>query len=112
MKIEGLDKLLQQFENLKGLDRQSVALAGAEKLLVGAQKRAPVKTGALRANADAKIAGEGAEVNFYQEYAFYQEYGTSKMPGRFYIRRTVEEDGNEIVRVMKDKLEEEVKKAL
>lgn len=107
--IEGLDKLLEQFENLKDLDTVKIAEIGAYVLMAESQKIAPYKTGYLSQHVDVKPMGKGAVMTYYAEYAYYQEFGTSKYAGKPYVRPTIDEHGVEIVSKMKDEVDKQIK---
>ena len=106
---ESLNKLTSQFANLKDIDTVKVALAGGYVLLKGSQEKAPVDKGMLRANSEVVPAGEGAEMRFNQEYAVYQEFGTSRMQANPYVRPTIDEEGDEIIKAMSDEVEKQLK---
>lgn len=106
---ESLKKLTSQFANLKDVDTIKVALAGGYVLLKGSQEKAPVDKGLLRANSEVVPAGEGAEMRFNQEYAIYQEFGTSKMQANPYVRPTIDEQGDEIIAAMKNEVQNQIK---
>jgi HK97 gp10 family phage protein len=110
--IEGLDKLLKQFESLKGLDTAKIAEVGGYVLMSESQKIAPYKTGYLSEHVDVKQAGKGAVMTYRAEYAFYQEYGTSKMKGKFFVRNTVDTKGNKIVDKMKEEVNKQIKEKI
>jgi len=111
VQIEGIDKIIAKLENLKNVDTIPVAMAGAYKILSGAQQRAPVKTGYLRQSGFVEEVEDGAEIGFSAEYAWYQEFGTSKMPAQPYLRPTLDEDADEIIKVMQDKINKQIEEA-
>ena len=111
--IKGLKELLQQFEDLKGIDRERVATAGAYVLLKGSQERAPVKTGYLRQSGRVEgVANQGANMVFDADYGFYAEFGSSKWRGKPFIRPTIDEDGDAIVSAMKNEAEKNIKERI
>ena len=111
--IKGLKELLQQFDDLKGLDRERVATAGGYVLLKGSQERAPVKTGYLRQSGRVEgVANQGANMIFDAKYGFYIEFGSSKWQGKAFIRPTIDEDGDEIIKAMADEAEKNIKERI
>lgn len=111
--IKGLKELLSQFDGLKGLDRERVATAGAYVLLKGSQERVAVKTGYLRQSGRVEAIPErGANMVFDAEYGFYVEFGSSKWQGKAFIRPTIDEDGDEIIKAMADEAEKNIKERI
>ena len=88
-------------------NRDKIVKAVAFEVLREAQQKAPVDTGALRANADVntKYAGDGImSVEFYQEYAPYVELGTYKMAARPFLTPAVEAGEKKLVSLIKEGL--------
>lgn len=82
-----LDKLLKTVPG----NREKIVKESAFHILGQAQKLAPVDTGALQSNANAKKkAADAWAVEFYQEYAPYVELGTWKMAARPFLGVAVE----------------------
>lgn len=106
--IKGMNELLAQIEKLKGLKTNTALLAGAMKLQGYAQDNAPYKTGYLRSSAISNETDNGAELRFGAEYAYYQEMGTSKMPGKFFVSKSIDENQTEIVEAIKNQMEKEI----
>lgn len=107
--IEGLSELQAKLRNLKGIkENPDALLAGAYVLEAGAKRRAPVDTGFLRASGSSNKTAGGAEVVFTANYAYYQEFGTVRMPAQPYIRPTIDEDGNEIVNAVANQLQKDI----
>lgn len=99
--IEGLDKLLAQLESLKDLDVAKIASAGGFVILGDAQDKAPYKTGFLKNSGYIEpIDGQGCEIGFSAEYAYYQEYGTANYSGKPYLRPAIDEKADEAVIAM------------
>ena len=109
--IQGLSTLLKQFANLENIDIETAALAGSYKFQSLAQSREdfPVQTGALRANVTSEKISGGATTTFNQEYAYLVEMGTSKMQARSYARTTIDEHQADILSVVKDNIEQQIK---
>ena len=88
-------------------NRDKIVKAVAFEVLREAQQKAPVDTGALRANADVntKYAGDGiVNVEFHQEYAPYVELGTYKMAARPFLTPAVEAGEKKLVSLIKEGL--------
>lgn len=111
--IDGLDELLGKLNNLKGIKQNTDSLlAGAFVIERGAKQRAPVLTGFLRSSiTSAKVVG-GAEVRVGADYGYVQEFGTSKMPAQPFIRPTIDEDSDKVVKAVADQLEKEIKREI
>ena len=85
-------------------NRDKIVKAVAFEVLREAQQKAPVDTGALKANADVntKYAGDGImSVEFYQEYAPYVELGTYKMAARPFLTPAVENAAKKLADMFK-----------
>lgn len=107
--IEGLSELHAKLIKLKDIkDNPDALLAGAYVLEAGAKRRAPVDTGFLRASGSSNKTTGGAEVVFTANYAYYQEFGTSKMPAQPFVRPTIDEDGDKIVEAVADELQQDI----
>lgn len=88
-------------------NRDKIVKAVAFEVLREAQQKAPVDTGALKANADVNTnyAGDGImSVEFYQEYAPYVELGTYKMAARPFLTPAVEAGEKKLVSLIKEGL--------
>ena len=99
-------KLNEIIAKLPG-NRDKIVKAVAFEVLREAQQKAPVDTGALKANADVntKYAGDGImSVEFYQEYAPYVELGTYKMAARPFLTPAVEAGEKKLVSLIKEGL--------
>ena len=64
---------------------QDVMANGAMNVAAAADQKTPVDTGALRANKTIDVSSKGFTVTWNQDYAAYQEFGTSRgiAPQRF-----------------------------
>ena len=87
-------------------------LAGAYTLQVASQNNAPVKTGYLKSSAESSETDNGAEMAFTADYSYYQEFGTSKMQGKFYVSRAVDEHSNDIVESIGNQMQKDIGEAL
>jgi len=87
-------KLTKDFNNLI-----PVALkAGALLIQNDAKKRAPYLTGTLRRSIHTEQTGKtSVKVGTDVEYAIFQEYGTSKMAARPYLRPAFDENRQKVV---------------
>jgi len=108
VKLDGFDELMGKLEKLKGIKTNTAMLAGAMKLQGYAQENAPYKTGYLRSSAESHETENGAELEFGAEYSLYQEKGTSKMPGKFYVTRAIDEHSDDIVTAVGNQIEKEL----
>lgn len=106
--IQGLDTLVRQLNSIKKVSPHAI-LAGALTLQKYAQENAPVLTGFLRGSPESHETSSGAEVEFHANYAYYQEFGTSKMPAQPYVRPAIDEHGKDIVQAVKDEVQKEIK---
>lgn len=106
--IEGLDELVSQLKKIKNVNPHDM-LAGALVLQKYSMENAPVKTGFLRNSHESRETSTGAEMAVTANYAYYQEFGTSKVPGKAYVRRAIDEHGNEIVTAVKEQVEKDIK---
>ncbi len=85
--------------------QRSALQAGALMIESGAKRRAPVRTGFLRASIRAQEATpQEAEVTVGAEYGRFVEYGTSRQRARPYLRPTLNEDRQTIVRAVAETL--------
>lgn len=111
--IEGLDKLIEQLTNLKSIDVVKTASAGGYKLLKYSQDNAPYKTGFLKNSGYVEpVSGEGCNMVFGADYAFYVEMGTSKWEGHPFIRPAIDEKSNEICQAMADEAQKQIKEKI
>lgn len=92
----------QKLDDIKKIVRQYIA----EMSRISA-RTVPVKTGFLKRSLVVEIRDNGMTgvLNYYAEYAPYQEYGTRWISGKFYLKRgfdgVVSNFINDIERVMK-----------
>lgn len=88
-------------------NRDKIVRATAFHILGEAQKRAPYKTGWLHdhAQVNTDYASSGfVNVEFTAEYAAYVELGTHKMPGRPFLKNSVEAETELLTKRIKDGL--------
>jgi HK97 gp10 family phage protein len=110
MEIQGLDKLLTQINQLGKKISPHILLKGAQVLQRLSMENAPVRTGFLRQSHESNETENGAQMVVHAEYAIYQELGTYKMPAKGFVRRAIEEGREEILKTIKNGIEEEIKK--
>lgn len=106
MEIEGLDKLNEKLNKLKKIPTAKALLKGAYLLQRYSMENAPVRTGFLRQSHESVEVEKGAELRVNAEYSFYVEM---KKP---YVRPAIDEHSDEIVKVVSDGIENEVKGAI
>lgn len=100
-------------------DRAQAKLRAAEKgalvkvgsrIIGKAVPRAPILTGALRRSLrfdPPEDTPSGVTMllgSFDIGYALYQERGTSRIPGKFYLKRSIDEEVPNLPAVLKDEL--------
>jgi HK97 gp10 family phage protein len=72
-------------------------LKGAYMLMRASMQYAPVRTGFLRDSHEVVETLEGAEMHVNADYAFYVEFGTSKMEAQPYVRLAISSESDAIV---------------
>lgn len=108
-KVKGLDELISKLKKLKGLQENKHALlAGAFVIEAGAKKRAPVETGFLRGSITSSETEKGAKVTVGANYGYYQEFGSAHNKAQPYIRPTLDEDQDDIVKAVAIELQREI----
>lgn len=109
--IEGLSELLGKLKKLEGIGKNTDALlAGAFVIEKHAKQNAPVLTGALRASIMSRKVEGGAEVSVGVDYGYEQEFGTSQMAGKGYLRRAIDENQDEVVKAVAEQLAKDIEK--
>jgi HK97 gp10 family phage protein len=106
--IKGLDKLTAQLKSIKEVDKGKALLAGAFTLQKYSMENTPVKTGFLRNSHESRQTGDGAEVRVNANYAFYVEFGTSRMGAKPFIRPAMDEHMQEIVNAVAEQVEKDI----
>lgn len=99
-----ISKLNEIIGSLKG-NRDQVTKACAFYVLGEARQNAPYVTGFLRDNSavNSGYAGDGYQnVEFYAEYAPYQELGTSKMQAHPFLTPAAEKGRERLVQLIKE----------
>lgn len=109
--IQGLKELIKQLEKIKGLNKSVVLKRAGYSLLKYSKINAPVKTGALRENSAVEDTKDGVNVVFKQDYAYYQEFGTSRgLKGSHYVERAITEHSDDIVGDAGKSIDDEISK--
>ena len=113
--IEGLKEVQRKFDGISR-ELRGPAMEGAMRkatmiVTASAKKNAPVDTGRLRASITPDVRntwGSTVEgiVGSNVKYAPFQELGTKRMKGRFYLRKAVEENIKRIVECFVEKVAE------
>jgi hypothetical protein len=103
--IEGLDKLVSQLKKVKNVDPHDM-LAGALVLQKHSMINAPVRTGFLRNSHESRETSTGAEMAVTALYAWYQELKKG------YVRKAIDENGEEIVKAVKEQVEKDIRKKI
>jgi len=101
-----MSKLNEILGSLKQ-NRDQATKACAFYVLGEARKRAPVRSGFLRDNSavNSEYAGDGYHnVEFYAEYAPYQELGTSKMQAHPFLTPAAEKGRERLVQLIREGL--------
>lgn len=85
------------------------AEAGAEVLLGGIQRRAPVDTGNLRDSYEVEMVSQSRKGATFRvvtdvDYASHQEYGTVHQSGTPHVRPALKEDQRKVKIAMEDTL--------
>lgn len=106
-KIQGLDKLLRQFENLKNIDKQKVGMASAELLFKKTQDTVPVDTGELKDSGEVVPSDDGGEVSYNTPYVVYVEMDTAP-----FMRPAIDENMDGMIKAAKKKLQQLIKEAV
>lgn len=106
--VQGLRELNEKINKLVGIKTIKSLLAGAYTLQIFSMENAPVKTGFLRESHESVEVDNGAEMRVNANYAIYQEMGTEKMPARGFVRKAIDEKGNEILQAIGNEIQKEV----
>ncbi len=106
--VNGVEETIAKLSAMNAKARKAVGQQIAESALniqMGAKKRCPVRTGALRNSITVDFYGKmSAQIGPHMPYAPYVEYGTRKMAAQPYLFPAFEEE--------RPKLEEGIKKAI
>lgn len=105
--IQGLDKLLKQFDRLTKIEKQKVGMAAAEELFRITDKDAPVDTGELKDSGKVVESEDGGEVSYETPYIVYVEFDTHP-----FIRPSIDENMSKLSKKAKEELQRLVKEAV
>lgn len=107
--IEGLKELQKKLQKISKIaENPDCLLKAAQVIQKYSMQNAPVKTGFLRNSHKVRKSQKGAMLEVAANYALWVEMGTSKMAGKHYLKRAINEHGEEAVNATA----EEVKKRL
>jgi HK97 gp10 family phage protein len=102
--VEGAEDFARKMERLdlstQNFIRQAL-METAEDIVLRAQQLAPVRTGWLMQNIYARVIDKCVvKVGCYVPYAFFQEFGTSRIPARLFLTRALQENAPKLVSIM------------
>lgn len=109
-RLDGHEELVKKFQKLDGWVQsrkvQAALRAGGLIIMNDAKARAPVLTGNLRRSITVEDGPGPREVNIGTdvEYAPFQEFGTSRMGARPYLRPAFDQNKPEVEREIADAL--------
>lgn len=104
-RMSTLDEVMKEFI-------QQALIETAEEIKLRAQQLAPVKTGRLMQNIYARIMQMYIViVGCHVPYALFQEFGTSRIPARFFLTRALQENAPKLVLIMRLALQRAVAEA-
>ena len=98
--IEGMAALQSRLDKIVRESPEAFKLGlvkGAYILMRASMQNAPVDTGFLRDSHEVVETTQGVEMRVNAEYAFYVEYGTSKMAAQPYVRPALASESDRIV---------------
>ncbi len=106
--IKGLPELNKKLKKLKGIKTGKALLAGAYTLQRYSMENAPVDTGFLRQSHESAEVENGAEMRVTANYAIFQEFGTEKMPANAFVRRSIDENSEDIVKAVANQIDKDI----
>jgi len=102
--VEGAEDFARKMSKLDDVTAEFIRQAlieTAEEIVLRAQQLAPVRTGWLMQNIYARVIDKYViRVGCYVPYAFLQEFGTSRIPARFFLTRALQENAPKLVSIM------------
>jgi HK97 gp10 family phage protein len=107
--IKGLSELTAQLRRIEDVDKGKALLAGALTLQKYSMQNTPVDTGFLKNSHESREVDDGAEMAVMANYAFYIEYGTSKMAAQPFVRPAIDEHFDDITRAVGKQVEAEIR---
>ncbi len=113
-----LETLLAKLDKLSNIEVTQAALAGANVIRDGAKEIVPVDTGDLKNSIIAielppdehgamVSAGGGDDMNV--DYPCYVEFGTSKMEAQPYMRPSIDNNRDAVVRAVGSEIQKNIK---
>jgi HK97 gp10 family phage protein len=118
VELKGFDELDQKLQKLLGIikddkTRSQILRPGGEVLQSLSQEKAPYKTGNLK-NSGYTIELENGDVEtgFEADYGIHQEIGTSKMQGKHFVQRSIDEGKDKIQSAVSNALKKQIEKLL
>lgn len=106
--IKGLSELNKKLNKLKGIKTSKAMLSAAYTLQKYSMENAPVDTGFLEQSHESAEVENGAEMRVTANYAIYQELGTEKMPANAFVRRSIDEHSEDIVKVVANQIDKDI----
>lgn len=106
--IKGLDKLSAQLNRIKDISPKAI-LAGAFTLQKYSMQNAPVKTGFLRNSHESRETRDGAEMIVNADYAFYVEFGTSKMGAKPFVRPAIDIHSKDVAKAVALQIQNDIR---
>jgi len=104
--IKGFDSLQRKLSSIAELNTKEAVLEGAGQLAEIVRNNAPVNTGFLKNSITVRETDGRADMVVGAPYAFFVEYGTSKMPAQPFIRPAL--DDKQITAKVQSELKEEL----
>jgi HK97 gp10 family phage protein len=94
-KMDKLDEVWEHFI-------QQALMETAQEIMLRAKQLAPVKTGRLMQSIYVQVVDKYiVKVGCYVPYALFQEFGTSRIPPRFFLTRALQENAPKLVSIMR-----------
>jgi HK97 gp10 family phage protein len=102
--VEGAEDFARKMSKLDDVTEEFIRQAlmeTAEEIMLRAKQLAPVKTGRLMQSIYVQVVDKSTvKVGCYVSYAFFQEFGTSRIPPRFFLTRALQENAPKLVSIM------------
>jgi HK97 gp10 family phage protein len=114
--VKNLDRTIKKFDKIGMVDMKPYIQEATQKVQRTAKEECPKKTGHLKRNIKRKTIKTGNTVigTVYDpvEYGVYQEFGTSKMKGKPFMRPALKYHEKDIEKGVKDYIQKEIRKAI
>ena len=102
--IEGAEDFVRKINELNDVMKEFIRQAlmeTAEEIVLRAQQLAPVRTGWLMQNIYARVINKYVvKVGCYVPYALFQEFGTGRVPPRYFLTRALQESAPKLLSIM------------